>query len=91
MAKQKQDYGKNERRIHVDQFQVPYYCSFVPHDYVANETFKLLDMMCNLPKHLSALDIDIDEFDGNPINYRYFIAIFKVVEIKIPEIISGDI
>ena len=91
MAKQKQDYGKNERRIHVDQFQVPYSCSFVPHDYVTNESFKLQDMMCNLPKHQSALGVDIDEFDHNPINYRYFIAIFKAVESKIPEIIPGVI
>ena len=25
-------YGKNKRRILVDQFQVPYYSNFVPHD-----------------------------------------------------------
>ena len=48
-------------------------------------------MMCNLPKDQSALGVDIDEFDHNPINYRYFIAIFKVVESKIPEIIPGVI
>ena len=79
-------YGKNERRIPVDQFQVPYYSNFVSHDYVTNESFKLQDMMCNLLKRQPALDVDIDEFDGNPINYHYFIAIFKeAVESKIDD------
>ena len=42
--------------------------------------------MCNFVKLQSPSDIDIDEFDGNPINYRYFIAIFKeVVESKIDD------
>ena len=50
-------YGKNKRRITVDQFQVPYYSSFVPHDYVTNGYFKLQDMMCNLLKCQSAPDI----------------------------------
>ena len=72
-------YGKDERRIPVDQFQVPYlinYSNFVPHDYVTNEFFKLQDMRCSLLKRQSASDIDIDEFGRNPINY-HFIAIFK--------------
>ena len=29
-------YDKNKIRIPVDQFHVPYYSSFVPHDYVTN-------------------------------------------------------
>ena len=79
-------YVKNERRILVDQFQVPYYSSFVPHDYVTTESFKLQDMMCNLLKRQSAPDVDIDEFDDKHINYHYFIAIFKeVVESKIDD------
>ena len=72
-------YGKDERRIPVDQFQVPYlinHSNFVPHDYVTNEFFKLQDMRCSLLKRQSASDIDIDEFGRNPINY-HFIAIFK--------------
>ena len=39
--------------------------------------------MCNLLKRQSVPDIDIDEFDSNPINYHYFIFIFKeVIESK---------
>ena len=77
-------YCKNERRIPFDQFQVPYYSNFVPYDYVTNESFKLQEMMYMLLKRQPTLDVDIDKFDGNPINYHYFIAIFKeVVESKI--------
>ena len=65
---------KNEKKIPVDQFQVPYYSSFVSHDYVTNDSFYLQGMMCNLLKRQSAPDINIDEFDGNPIYYHYFIA-----------------
>ena len=60
-------YDKNKRRIPVDQFQVPYYSNFVPHDYVTNESFKLQVIMCNLLKRQSAPDVDIcegaDKFD----------------------------
>ena len=72
-------YGKNERWILVDQFQVPYYSSFVTHDYVTNESFNLQNIMCNSLKCQSALNVDIDEFDGSPTNYHYLIAIFKEV------------
>ena len=42
--------------------------------------------MCNLLKRQAALDVDIDKFDGNPINYHYFTAIFKeIVESKIDD------
>ena len=79
-------YGKNKRRMPVDQFQVPYYSNFIPHDYVTSESFRLQDMMCNLLKRQSVPDIDIDEFDGNAINYHYFIALFKeVVQSKIDD------
>ena len=73
------DYGKNERWILVDHFQVPYYSSFVTHDYVTNESFNLQNIMCNSLKFQSALNVDIDEFDGSPPNYHYLIAIFKEV------------
>ena len=77
-------YGKNERMIPLDHFQVPYYSNFVPNDYVTSESFRFQDMMCNLLKRQSAPDVDIDEFDDNLINYQFFIAIFKeVVESKI--------
>ena len=79
-------YGKNERRIPVDQFQVLYYSNFVSHDYVTNGSFKLQDMICNLLKRQSFPDVDIDEFDGNPINYHCFIAFLKeVFESKIDD------
>ena len=77
-------YGKNERMIPLNHFQVPYYSNFVPNDYVTSESFRFQDMMCNLLKRQSAPDVDIDEFDDNLINYQFFIAIFiEVVESKI--------
>ena len=42
------------------------------------------EILCRLMKQQSALEVDIDCFDGNPLNYRYFMAIFKeVVENRI--------
>ena len=35
--------------------------------------------MCNSLKCQSALNVDIDEFDGSPTNYHYLMAIFKEV------------
>ena len=64
------DYGKNERRIPVDQLQVTYFSSFAPYDYATNESFKLQDIMCNLLKRQCAPD---------PIHYHYFVAIFKIL------------
>ena len=34
-------------------------------------------MMCQLLKQQSALDIDIDIFSGNPMDFHYFMAVFK--------------
>ena len=37
------------------------------------------EILCRLLKQQSALEVDIDCFNGNPLNYRYFMAIFKEV------------
>ena len=42
------------------------------------------EILCRLMKQQSAPEVDIDSFDGNPLNYRYFMVIFKeVVENRI--------
>ena len=42
--------------------------------------------MCQLLKHQSAPDLDIDVFDGNPLNFKYFMTLFReVVESKIED------
>ena len=44
------------------------------------------EILCRLMKQQSAPEVDIDSFDGNPMNYRYFMAIFKeVVENRIDD------
>ena len=44
------------------------------------------EILCRLMKQQSTLEVDIDCFDGNPLNYRYFMAIFKeVVENRIDD------
>ena len=44
------------------------------------------DMLCRLLQLQSALDVDIETFDGNVINYHYFIALFReVVESKVDD------
>ena len=37
---------------------------------------KTNEILCRLMKQQSALKVDIDCFDGNPMNYWYFMAIF---------------
>ena len=42
------------------------------------------EILCRLMKHQSAPEVDIDCFDGHPLNYQYFMATFKeVVENRI--------
>ena len=44
------------------------------------------EILCRLMKQQSAPEVDIDCFDGNPVNYRYFMIIFKeVVENRIDD------
>ena len=44
------------------------------------------EILCRQMRQQSAPEVDIDCFDGNPLNYQYFVAIFKdVVENRINE------
>ena len=44
------------------------------------------EMICKLLQQQTALHVDIEKFDGNPINYQYFTSIFKeVVENRIED------
>ena len=43
-----------------------------------------LNVLCLLLKQQAAPDVEIDAFDGNPLNYSYFMTLFKeTVERKI--------
>ena len=37
------------------------------------------EMMCRMLKQQSAPEIEIDIFDGNPMEFHYFMAVFKEV------------
>ena len=42
------------------------------------------DILCKIMKQQSAPEININVFDGNPLNFHYFMAVFKeAVEKKI--------
>ena len=44
------------------------------------------DVLCQLLKQQSAPDVDIDVFDGNPLNFKYFMSLFRqVVESKMKD------
>ena len=44
------------------------------------------EMLCRLLKQQSASEVDTDCFDGNPLNYTYFMTIFReIVESKIED------
>ena len=45
------------------------------------------DVLCQLLKQQSAPDVDIDLFDGNSLNFKYFMTLFReVVESKIEDL-----
>ena len=49
-----------------------------------NETSS--DVLCKLLQLQAAPEVDMEQFDGNPLNYHYFMALFaEVVETKIEE------
>ena len=49
-------------------------------------TEELSQMMCNLLRHQSAPNVEIEIFTGNPLDYHYFMSVFKeVVEYKIDD------
>ena len=37
------------------------------------------DVLCKLLKQQSALDMDIAVFDGNPLNFKYSMTLFREV------------
>ena len=44
------------------------------------------EMMCRLLKQQSAPEIEIDVFDGNPMEFHYFMAVFReVVEKRVDD------
>ena len=44
------------------------------------------NVLCQLPKQQAAQDVEIDTFDGNPLNYFYFMELFKeAVEKKVDD------
>ena len=44
------------------------------------------DALCKLLQLQAAPEVDMEQFDGNPLNYHYFMALFaEVVETKIEE------
>ena len=49
-------------------------------------TEELNQMMCNLLHHQSALNVKTETFTGNPLDYHYFMTVFKAaVEYKIDD------
>ena len=49
-------------------------------------TEELSPMMCNLLRHQSAPNVEIETFRGNPLDYHYFMSVFKkAVEYKIDD------
>ena len=47
-----------------------------------SETASLAEMLCNMLKQQSALNVDLEAFDGDPMNYHYFMALFTEVVVK---------
>ena len=54
--------------------------------YVVKKKDDIAEVLCQLLKQQSAPEVEIDCFDGNPLNFQYFMAIFQeVVETRIED------
>ena len=42
-------------------------------------SIEVSDVLCQLLKQQSAPDVDINVFDGNPLNFKYFMTFFREV------------
>ena len=42
-------------------------------------SIEVSDVLCKLLKQQSALDMDTDVFDGNPLNFKYSMTLFMEV------------
>ena len=42
-------------------------------------SIEVSDVLCKLLKQQSALDMDIAVFDGNPLNFKYSMTLFREV------------
>ena len=43
----------------------------------------MIEMLCRLLRQQATPEVDVEVFDGNPLNFKYFISVFKeVVETK---------
>ena len=46
----------------------------------------MTEMLCKLLRQQAAPEVDVEVFDGNPLNFQYFISVFKeVVETKVDD------
>ena len=49
------------------------------------ERKEVSEMICNLPQHQGAPEVEIDKFNGNPLEYQYFVSMFNQVERKVSD------
>ena len=65
------------RRSHQKQIQ---------DEHLPTKKTDIAEVLCNVAKQQSALDIDLDVFDGNPLDYHYFMTLFhELVEKRIED------
>ena len=86
-------FNKDQRKMQVKKLES------IPCDQMSGDTFvkkehyresnlvnTTSDILCKLLRLQSAPDVDIETFDGNILNYHYFMALFKeVVESKVDD------
>ena len=63
-------------------------CPFWEQELITDEdpNHKASSELCKLLQQRAAPEVDIDCFEGNPLNYHYFMAFFfEVVETKIED------
>ena len=50
----------------------------------------MIEVLCNLVKQQSAPVVDLDVFDGNPLEYHYFMTLFHALVKKRIKTQEGD-
>ena len=77
-------HSSNVKRVYFNEETRQYKDNKIQKDLVTGPQNDIIEMLCKLVKEQSAPQVDSDPFDGNPLEYTYFMSMFmETVEKKI--------
>ena len=67
-------------------FQRGSHQKLIQDEHLHRKKTDITEVLCNLVKQQSAPDVDLDVFDGNPLEYHYFMTLFyELVEKRVED------